>query len=324
MRRLGLLPLLLSLQVWLPAAPGRGSWTRNAIYEIVDGENVLASATLDQTRASDEWRTIAQLRLTAGSSPVLRVRNGDAGSLVADAIHVYSSARHNSIVRRCPLGHISCGVHAIGDTALSEASPQTSATVTTSARAPGPPMAVQPALDGGRMTATWRAPHFGVAPTLYEVHIGTSLGFSDVAPVTTPTPAYRAALRPGSYWVRTRAAGSGGVGAWSNAVHISIGDRACSSDPRPPILLPVTNTSGQLTFTWWPSIGEPASAYTLHVTSRDGLTPALSIATVGTSSGISWPRGPGDFVAHVVAHNRCGASVRSNEFAFSVPRLKHQ
>jgi len=88
-----------TIQVWLPAAPTANTWTKNAVYEIVSGGNVLASATLDQTTAKDGdgWHTIAtNLALTAAAAPVLRVRNGaTAGALIADAVYVTSAALYN-------------------------------------------------------------------------------------------------------------------------------------------------------------------------------------------------------------------------------------
>jgi len=86
-----------TVQVWLPAAPGAATWTKNAIYEVMAGENVLASATIDQTSASagDALHQVATLNLKAGDAPFLRVRNGGSGALIADAVYVTSTARYN-------------------------------------------------------------------------------------------------------------------------------------------------------------------------------------------------------------------------------------
>jgi uncharacterized protein (TIGR03437 family) len=87
-----------TIQVWLPAAPSAGGWTKSAVYEVVSGGSVIASATVDQTAASsgDGWRTIATVNLIAASSPILRVRNGSStGSLIADAVYVTSAALYN-------------------------------------------------------------------------------------------------------------------------------------------------------------------------------------------------------------------------------------
>ncbi len=86
-----------TISVWLPAAPNANGWTKNAIYEIISGGNVINSVPLDQTAAAagDQWHAIATANLNAAGSPSLRVRNGGAGSLIADAVYVTSAARYN-------------------------------------------------------------------------------------------------------------------------------------------------------------------------------------------------------------------------------------
>jgi uncharacterized protein (TIGR03437 family) len=86
-----------TIQVWLPAAPNAGNWTKNAVYKVMSGGTVLASATLDQTTASagDGWHMIATVNLTAAGSPFLQVQNGGSGALIADAVYVTSAALYN-------------------------------------------------------------------------------------------------------------------------------------------------------------------------------------------------------------------------------------
>jgi uncharacterized protein (TIGR03437 family) len=86
-----------TIQAWLPAAPTASSFTPNAIYEIVSGGNVVASATIDQTTASaaDGWHLIATVNLTAAGAPFVRLHNGGSGVLIADAIYVTSAALYN-------------------------------------------------------------------------------------------------------------------------------------------------------------------------------------------------------------------------------------
>ncbi len=86
-----------SIQVWLPAAPGAANWTKSALYEIVAGENVVTSATIDQSTASlgDAWHQIATVSLKMADAPYLRVRNAGSGSLIADAVYLASAALYN-------------------------------------------------------------------------------------------------------------------------------------------------------------------------------------------------------------------------------------
>jgi hypothetical protein len=86
-----------TIQIWLPAAPGAATWTKKAIYELVAGGKVVATATIDQTSAAagDAWQMVATANLRSGDSPFLRVRNGGSGALIADAVYVTSAALYN-------------------------------------------------------------------------------------------------------------------------------------------------------------------------------------------------------------------------------------
>jgi uncharacterized protein (TIGR03437 family) len=86
-----------TIQVWLPAAPGSSAWTNQALYNVVSGGSVLATATLDQTSAGagDGWHTIGTVNLTAAAASSLELQNAGAGALVADAVYITSAARFN-------------------------------------------------------------------------------------------------------------------------------------------------------------------------------------------------------------------------------------
>ena len=209
-------------------------------------------------------------------------------------------------------------VYAIGAGDVSAASPQTSATVTSSATAPGPPLALQLA-GNARITATWRAPSIGSAPTLYEVHVGSALGLEDVGSATTAATAFDASVNPGTYWVRTRGASGGAVGAWSSSVQVPIGTTTpCASAPTAPTLLPVASAGGEATLLWLAAGGSPADYYQLQLSPGAGLAPVYTVGTSGPSTSALWPQA-GTFAARVVAINGCGASGRSNEVTFNQP-----
>jgi hypothetical protein len=85
-----------TIQAWWAAAPDAGQWAKQATYEVVAGEKVVASKTLDQTQAGDEWHTIAEgLKLDPADRPLVRLRSAGGGTLVADALHVFSAERYN-------------------------------------------------------------------------------------------------------------------------------------------------------------------------------------------------------------------------------------
>ena len=85
----------LSLAAWWPAAPGMNSWTTQAVYEVIENGKVVATATLDQTKAGDEWHEIAKVRLSQPGSATVRVRGDGKGALIADALYLRSAARYN-------------------------------------------------------------------------------------------------------------------------------------------------------------------------------------------------------------------------------------
>jgi len=84
-----------TLSAWWPAAPSSGNWSSKVVYEVWSGGKLLASKTLDQTKAGDEWHEIAGVPLATAGAPVVRVRNEGAGPIVADALYVRSAARYN-------------------------------------------------------------------------------------------------------------------------------------------------------------------------------------------------------------------------------------
>jgi hypothetical protein len=62
---------------------------------VVAEGRAVASATLDQTAAGDQFHKVLSTALKAADNPVLRVTAQAPGSLVADAIYVWSEARLN-------------------------------------------------------------------------------------------------------------------------------------------------------------------------------------------------------------------------------------
>ena len=85
-----------TIQAWWAAAPGAKQWTKQAVYELVADGKVVASKTLDQSQEGDQWHTIVErLELDPGSKPLVRIKSGDGGILVADALHVFSVERYN-------------------------------------------------------------------------------------------------------------------------------------------------------------------------------------------------------------------------------------
>ena len=84
-----------TIAAWWPAAPAATAWTNRAVFELVSGTTVIATTTLDETSSGDQWHTLFTAPLSGASKPFVRVRNGGAGTLIADALWVRSAARYN-------------------------------------------------------------------------------------------------------------------------------------------------------------------------------------------------------------------------------------
>ena len=87
-----------TLQVWLPAAPTASSWTKDAIYQVVQNGSAIATVNLDQSQAAkgDQFFNLGTFTLTASEAPALTIRNGGTGTLIADSVYVFSAVdRYN-------------------------------------------------------------------------------------------------------------------------------------------------------------------------------------------------------------------------------------
>jgi hypothetical protein len=84
-----------TIEAWWAAAPEQPTWSKRVIYEVVAGGKVIASKTLDQTAAGDQWYAIAEVSLSAADKPFVRLRNEGDSAAIADALHVRSAARYN-------------------------------------------------------------------------------------------------------------------------------------------------------------------------------------------------------------------------------------
>ncbi|MCS6844743.1 MAG: carbohydrate binding domain-containing protein [Caldilineales bacterium] len=83
-----------TITVWWPAAPAASGWNSAALYEVVAGGVVVASATLDQRTGGDQWHQIAVVPLAPGQDAHVRLTCTGA-PCVADALHLRSVSRYN-------------------------------------------------------------------------------------------------------------------------------------------------------------------------------------------------------------------------------------
>jgi hypothetical protein len=84
-----------TITAWWPAAPQAANWSQNVTYEIVVGDQVVASKTLDQRFGGDEWHLVAEVPLSPDNTTYVRMYCEGEAPCVADALHLRSRARYN-------------------------------------------------------------------------------------------------------------------------------------------------------------------------------------------------------------------------------------
>jgi hypothetical protein len=84
-----------TIDAWWPAAPNAGGFGKNVTFDVLVGATAVATATLDETTAGDQWHRIASIALKKSDAALVRAKSADAGAIVADAILVQSAARYN-------------------------------------------------------------------------------------------------------------------------------------------------------------------------------------------------------------------------------------
>jgi hypothetical protein len=82
-----------TVSAWFPAAPEAMAWNGAVVYEIVQSDQVVATATIDQRVNGDRWHIIGEAALAPGA--FVRLRCDGSAPCVADAIYVQSRTRFN-------------------------------------------------------------------------------------------------------------------------------------------------------------------------------------------------------------------------------------
>jgi hypothetical protein len=83
------------ITAWWPAAPQANTWNQNVVYEVVAGEQVVASATFDQRSGGDEWHFVGDVFLSPDDQNYVRMYCEGEAPCLADALHIRSRARYN-------------------------------------------------------------------------------------------------------------------------------------------------------------------------------------------------------------------------------------
>ena len=171
---------------------------------------------------------------------------------------------------------------------------------------------------GSTVTLAWTAPP-GATVTNYVVEAGSAPGASNLASFSTNSTAttfVASGVGPGTYFVRVRAAGSGGAGPPSNEVTIVVSGGGCIA-PLAPTNLAAFVSGSSVTLTWSASTG--ATTYLIDVGSFPGQSDILttdlgSPATTLTATNV----GVRTYFVRLRAANSCGTSGPSNEMTVVV------
>jgi len=84
-----------TISTWWPAAPQAATWNQDVTYEVVVGDQVVASKTFDQRSGGDEWHLVAEVPLSPNNHPYVRMSCLGEAPCIADALHLRSLARYN-------------------------------------------------------------------------------------------------------------------------------------------------------------------------------------------------------------------------------------
>ena len=206
---------------------------------------------------------------------------------------------------------------------ISAASNEATATIA-DATAPSAPGTLAAAVAGSNVNLSWGAATDNVGVSRYNLHRGTTSGFTPAAGnrIAQPTGLSYAdnGLAPGSYFYKLTAEdAAGNIGAVSNTATAAVLD---SSPPTTPANLAATGGAGQASLTWAAATDNVGvSRYNLHRGTSAGFTPTVGnrIAQPTTTSYTDTGLAAGTYYYRVTAEDAAtNTSPASNEATATV------
>ena len=323
----------------MPAADGRsgsavvtvtvsdGTRDTSTSFTVTVGSTVPTSPTVsDATNlaasASGSGIVLTWSAPTAGapSHYVVSVATTPGGTSIA--VFVTPDASTSYVIPMVPAGTYYFRVQTLADS-LGAPSNEAAVVAAGSTSVMGVPTGVMSTVTNSNITVTWTAPRGGPAPPLYLVEFGSAPGRSDVAVVTAVNGTHTRDVDDGLYFMRVRSFNGGATSAPSDESSITVGAGACSAAPFVPLLLPVLDGDGVVSFSWlppasWtPSGGTAPERYRIDLTAPSGAVTTVTTDGAGTSA--RWTGSAGSYRARVTAGNQCGTSAPSNEISFVHP-----
>lgn len=258
---------------------------------------------------------------SGGGATSYVVEAGSASGLIDLANFDTGNAAVTLTVTGVPAGSYFVRVRAKNSAGSGAASNEVIVTVAGGActTAPGAPTSLGATVSGTSVSLSWKAATVGCTPTGYVIEAGSASGLSNLANFNTGSTATSfsaSGIASGTYFVRVRAANTGGSSAASNEVTFTIGAPPCTA-PAAPFNVSAATNGTMVTLSWGAASGSPAS-YLVEVGTSSGASNVASQDTGSTATSLSSTLSPGTYFARIRATNACGTSSASNEVTFTV------
>ena len=183
-----------------------------------------------------------------------------------------------------------------------------------------PPQNLQVVVTGSTVTVSWTPPASGTVPAGYQLEAGSAPGAANLAVLpTTVTTLTFPGIPPGTYYVRVRSLGGGGVSSPSNEVGVIVGGGGCTAAPPAPTGL-ASSINGRLVTLGW-SVGPTGNGPATLLIEAGSVSGAANLATIvidGSVRTLSVQAPPGQYFVRIRGQNACGSGPASNEIVVTV------
>lgn len=185
---------------------------------------------------------------------------------------------------------------------------------------PTPPQNVRSIVGGSTVTVSWTAPASGAVPSSYRLEAGSVPGGAELGvAMTSGTSLTFQGIAPGTYYVRVRSAGVGGVSSPSNDITIGVSGGGCSGPPPAPTGFGATVNGRSVTLSWdVPSTGNAPNIFSIEAGSSSGAADIAVLAIEGGRRALTVVAPPGQYFVRIRGRNACGNGVSSNEIVITV------